>query len=82
MSPAPHGAALQVAWQVPRQVPCSGCFVTLYRYDMASHHHHAVSRAVSENPGWSLLRLSAAGRLGLAALVIAALWLVTLTVIT
>ncbi len=43
-------------------------------------HAHA-HRAVSENPGWSLLRLSAGQRLGLAGGVIALVWAATLAVI-
>jgi hypothetical protein len=46
-----------------------------------SHSHSHVSRAVSDDPGWSLLRLSAAGRFGLALAVIAAVWAATLAVI-
>lgn len=45
-----------------------------------AHSHHA-PHAVSDNPGWSLLRVSAASRIGLALAVIAALWLATLAVI-
>jgi hypothetical protein len=48
---------------------------------MAHPHAHDPRRAVSENPGWSLLRLSAASRIGLALAVVAALWLATLAVI-
>lgn len=44
-------------------------------------HAHGHSHAASESPGWSLLRLSAASRLGLACAVIAALWAATLAVI-
>lgn len=47
---------------------------------MAHDHAHA-PHPVSEAPGWSLLRLSAAARLGLALGVIAALWAATLAVI-
>jgi hypothetical protein len=46
-----------------------------------SHPHAHASRAVSENPGWSLLRLSASSRVGLAFVIIGALWLATLAVI-
>lgn len=49
-------------------------------FDMAhdhAHHRHAVSEA----PGWSLLRLSAGQRLGLALGMIAILWTATLAVI-
>jgi hypothetical protein len=46
-----------------------------------AHEHHA-HRPATENPGWSLLRLSATGRLGIALVIIAALWLATLAVIT
>ncbi|WP_156412010.1 hypothetical protein [Bosea sp. Root483D1] len=42
-----------------------------------AHHRHAVSEA----PGWSLLRLSAGQRLGLALGVIVVLWAATFTVI-
>jgi hypothetical protein len=42
--------------------------------------HSHVSHAVSESPGWSLLRLSAMMRLGLALAVIAAVWAATLAV--
>lgn len=45
------------------------------------HQHNHASRAVSEDPGWSLLRLSAAMRFGLALAVIAAVWMATLAVI-
>lgn len=48
---------------------------------MVHPHAHHVSHAVSENPGWSLLRLSAAGRIGLAAVVVALVWAATLAVI-
>ena len=48
---------------------------------MAHAHIHEPRRPVSENPGWSLLRLSAASRIGLALAIIAALWLATLAVI-
>ncbi|WP_332685399.1 hypothetical protein [Bosea sp. (in: a-proteobacteria)] len=44
-------------------------------------HRHAPHHPLSESPGWSLLRLSAAGRLGLALVAIAALWAATLAVI-
>jgi len=46
-----------------------------------SHSHSHASRAVSDNPGWSLLRLSAGQRFGLALVIIAALWAATLAVI-
>jgi hypothetical protein len=46
-----------------------------------AHSHHA-HRTATESPGWSLLRLSAASRLGIALAIIAALWLATLAVIT
>jgi hypothetical protein len=46
-----------------------------------SHPHAHASRAVSENPGWSLLRMSASSRVGLALVIIGALWLATLAVI-
>lgn len=45
-----------------------------------AHSHHA-HRPATENPGWSLLRLSAASRLGIALVITAALWLATLAVI-
>ena len=45
-----------------------------------AHADHAPHAAPSE-PGWSLLRLSAGARIGLVALVVAALWLATLAVI-
>lgn len=38
-------------------------------------------RAVSEDPGWSLLRLSAGQRLGIAFVVIVFVWAATLAVI-
>jgi hypothetical protein len=44
-------------------------------------HGHTASHAVSDNPGWSLLRLSALSRIGLAAAVVALVWLATLAVI-
>ncbi|WP_158516140.1 MULTISPECIES: hypothetical protein [Bosea] len=47
---------------------------------MSQSHSHA-RRAVSEDPGWSLLRLSAAARLGLAVAVIVLVWAATLAVI-
>jgi hypothetical protein len=43
----------------------------------AQHTH----RPASEAPGWSLLRLSAGMRVGLAAVVVTLLWLATLAVI-
>ncbi|MBX9909879.1 MAG: hypothetical protein K2Z25_14340 [Beijerinckiaceae bacterium] len=46
-----------------------------------SHPHAHTHRAVSENPGWSLLRLSAGQRLGIAFVVIAMVWAATLAVI-
>ena len=48
---------------------------------MARAHAHPTHHAVPAVPGWSLLRLSAGARIGLAALVVAALWLATLAVI-
>ncbi|MFA6964451.1 hypothetical protein [Bosea sp. (in: a-proteobacteria)] len=48
---------------------------------MAHAHVHHVSHAVSENPGWSLLRLSAWARIGLAAGIAALLWVATFAVI-
>jgi len=47
---------------------------------MSRPHAHA-HRAASEDPGWSLLRLSAGQRLGIALVVIAAVWAATLAVI-
>lgn len=55
--------------------------VTLYHSRMAHAHAHHTHHAVPSEPGWSLLRLSAGARIGLAALVVAALWLATLAVI-
>jgi hypothetical protein len=40
-------------------------------------HHHALPQA----PGWSLLRLSAAARVGLAGVVVVLVWAATLLVI-
>jgi hypothetical protein len=48
---------------------------------MAHAHVHHATHAVSEDPGWSLLRLSAAGRIGLAGVVVALVWAATLAVI-
>jgi hypothetical protein len=48
---------------------------------MAHAHAHHAPRAASENPGWSLLRLSALGRVGLAGVVVALVWAATLAVI-
>ena len=48
---------------------------------MAHAHAHHTHRAAPDEPGWSLLRLSAGARVGLAAIVVALLWLVTLAVI-
>ncbi|CAN5121725.1 hypothetical protein BH10PSE8_BH10PSE8_22880 [soil metagenome] len=48
---------------------------------MAHAHAHHVSHAVSEHPGWSLLRLSAWVRIGLAAGIAALLWVATFAVI-
>ncbi len=47
-----------------------------------THHAHPMSRAIPENPGWSLLRLSAMARIGLAAGIVALLWLATFAVIS
>lgn len=47
----------------------------------AHDHGHAASHAVSENPGWSLLRLSAWSRIGLASGIVVLLWVATLAVI-
>jgi hypothetical protein len=49
---------------------------------MAHAHSHAHHHAAPEAPGWSLLRLSALGRLGLALVVVAALWGATWAVIS
>jgi hypothetical protein len=49
---------------------------------MAHAHIHGSHRPVSENPGWSLLRLSAASRLGLALAIIACLWIATYAVMS
>ena len=46
-----------------------------------SHPRAHAHRAVSENPGWSLLRLSAGQRLGFASVIIALVWAATLAVI-
>jgi len=46
---------------------------------MSKSHDH--SHAVAIEPGFSLLRISAPARLGLAMLVVALLWLATLVVI-
>ncbi|MGX5733770.1 hypothetical protein [Bosea thiooxidans] len=48
---------------------------------MAHAHAHHTHHAVPNEPGWSLLRLSAGARIGLAVLVVAVLWLATLAVI-
>jgi len=48
---------------------------------MADRHAHPVTHAVPQAPGWSLLRLSAPGRMGLAAGVVALLWIATFAVI-
>ncbi len=48
---------------------------------MADRHTHPVSHAVPQAPGWSLLRLSALGRMGLAAGVVVLLWIATFAVI-
>ncbi|MCO5090066.1 hypothetical protein [Bosea sp. (in: a-proteobacteria)] len=48
---------------------------------MAHAHAHHTHRAAPDGPGWSLLRLSAGARLGLAAAVVALIWLATLSVI-
>lgn len=48
---------------------------------MVHAHTHHTHHAAPGEPGWSLLRLSAGARIGLAALVVAALWLATLAVI-
>lgn len=48
---------------------------------MAHVHAHHTQRAAPDEPGWSLLRLSAGARMGLAAAVVVLLWLATLAVI-
>ncbi|WP_181832544.1 hypothetical protein [Bosea caraganae] len=48
---------------------------------MSHAHSHPTHRPATDNPGWSLLRLSAASRLGIAVAIIAALWAATLAVI-
>jgi hypothetical protein len=48
---------------------------------MAHAHNPHTHRAASEAPGWSLLRLSAGARMGLAAAVVTLIWLATLAVI-
>lgn len=48
---------------------------------MAHAHDPHILHAAPEDPGWSLLRLSALGRLGLALGVISLLWVATLAVI-
>ncbi len=48
---------------------------------MTDRHTHPVSHAVSQAPGWSLLRLSALGRMGLAAGIVVLLWIATFVVI-
>lgn len=49
---------------------------------MRQRHAHAhTHRAAFDDPGWSLLRLSAGQRLGLASVVIALVWVATLAVI-
>ena len=48
---------------------------------MAHAHAHNVSHAIPENPGWSLLRLSALSRVGFACVIAALLWIATLAVI-
>ncbi|WP_420102636.1 hypothetical protein [Bosea sp. (in: a-proteobacteria)] len=47
----------------------------------ADDHVHAHDHARPDLPGWSLLRLSAAARMGLAAIVVALVWAATLAVI-
>ncbi len=48
---------------------------------MTDRHAHPVSHAVPQAPGWSLLRLSALGRMGLAAGIVVLLWIATFAVI-
>ncbi|WP_156323338.1 hypothetical protein [Bosea sp. AAP35] len=48
---------------------------------MARPHTHPISHAVPVDPGWSLLRLSAPARIGLAAGIVALLWVATFAVI-
>ncbi len=64
-------------------VSCSGLPLhsrNIISFHMSHPHAHA-HRAVSEDPGWSLLRLSAGQRLGIAFVVIALVWAATLAVI-
>ncbi|MBN9443260.1 hypothetical protein [Bosea sp. (in: a-proteobacteria)] len=44
-------------------------------------HRHAAPAAGPDHPGWSLLRLSAGSRVGLAAILVVLLWAATLAVI-
>ncbi len=53
---------------------------------MSQSHAHAQSsahaqHAVPDEPGWSLLRLSAGARLGLACVIAGVIWVATLLVI-
>ncbi len=48
---------------------------------MTDRHAHPVSHAVPQAPGWSLLRLSALGRMGLAGGIVVLLWIATFAVI-
>lgn len=49
--------------------------------DTHAHHHHAPTCPAELDPGWSLLRLSAAARFGLALVLVLVLWGATLAVI-
>ena len=67
-------------------VTCHGRLCNTISSHMSSSYAHAQAqahahRAVSDDPGWSLLRLSGAQRFGLACVVIAAVWATTLLVI-
>lgn len=48
---------------------------------MSKSHDHGHAHTTVVEPGFSLLRISAPARLGLAAFVVALLWLATLAVI-
>lgn len=60
------------------------CLPDASRNIISSHMSHSyvhIHRAVSDDPGWSLLRLSVWQRLGIALVVIAVVWATTLAVI-
>jgi hypothetical protein len=61
------------------RLPALACNIISSR--MAHAHAHHVSPASPEDPGWSLLRLSALGRVGLAGVVVMLVWAATLAVI-